>query len=176
MASIRAGDLERLCEEQGPASSSDAMRMSCDSRRLRHARYFQEVFPSIMFDSTSAAEFYLFHLVSVSGLAGMFSCLMDFVARYSEVRDRWTPPVALSHLILQRAGRRVFRPTSPRSCAGVATCNCATFRFSFRTSSTDMKADTTIFNCRCRYDQSDYDSPPRQAAYDRNQGALPRRH
>jgi hypothetical protein len=44
-----------------------------------------------MFDSTSAAEFYLFHLVSVSGLAGIFSSLMDFVARYERQVDAIMP-------------------------------------------------------------------------------------
>jgi hypothetical protein len=41
-----------------------------------------------------------------------------------------------------------FRQTSPTNCAGVAICNCATSRSSFRISSIGMRDDTTTCSYR----------------------------
>jgi hypothetical protein len=59
-------------------------------------------------------------------------------------------PLASSLSTLQKGGRRMFLPMSPRSFANAAIYNFGTFHFSCRISPIVTKAGFTISNCLCR--------------------------
>jgi hypothetical protein len=58
------------------------------------------------------------------------------------LEGQYNNPSGSSPSIPPRAGRRTFRKISPKSCAAPATCNCRTFRRTFRTSSSATRAGT----------------------------------
>ena len=52
---------------------------------------------------------------------------------------QYNNPVAWSHSTHRKNGRRMSRPTLPKSCAGAAICSCATCHPLYRISSKVMK-------------------------------------
>src|SRR4030088_986468 len=82
-------------------------------------------------------------------VAELDAVILDFWPVNIKARSAWLPSTPPSN------GDRTFPPTSPRSCAGAATCSSATFRSSCRISSIATRAAITPSGCRCRSAWSD---------------------